>query len=65
MAQHIGTLKEDIGITKHPRMKIVWRRLRWAGHIQRTSEKRLTMKALKTEEGGRRRRGKPKYKIIS
>ena len=32
-------------------------RLRWAGHLQRMSEERLTKRLGKTEEGSRRRRG--------
>ena len=31
------------------------RRLRWAGHIQRLSEERLTKRAWETEEGDRRK----------
>ena len=49
-------LKEEIGMKKHPRMKVVGSRLRWTGHIQRMSEERLTKRTRKTKEVGRRRR---------
>ena len=42
--------------------KVVWSRLRLAGHIKRMSEERLTKRAGKTEVGGRRRRGRPKLR---
>ena len=52
-------LRGEIRMKKHPRVKVVGRRLRWTGHIQRMSVERLTKRARKTEEGGRRRRGRP------
>ena len=36
------------------KMKVVGNRLRWAGHVQRISGR--------TEEGGRKRRGRPKLR---
>ena len=42
--------------------KVVGSRLRWAGHIQRMSEERLTKRERKTEEDDRRRRGRPKLR---
>ena len=53
-----------IRMKKHPRMKVVVSRLRWAGHIQRMSEERLRKRAWKTEETGRRRRGRAKLRWI-
>ena len=44
---------------KHLKMKVAGRRMRWAGHVQRLGEDRLSKRALKAEEGGRRR-GRPK-----
>ena len=52
-------LKEENGIKKHLRMKVVGNRLRKAGHIQRMSEDILIKRTWKTEEGGTRRRRKP------
>ena len=37
-------------------MKVAEKRMRWAGHVQRMGEDRLSKIAWKTEEGGRRRR---------
>ena len=39
-------------------MKVVGRRLRWAGNLQRMSGERLTERAWETEEGGKKRRGR-------
>ena len=47
----MGELKEEIGMEGHLRMKVVGRRLRWAGHVQRMSEERLTKRTWETEEG--------------
>ena len=44
---------------KHLKMKVAGSRMRWAGHVQRMDEERLSKRALKAEEGGRRRRGRP------
>ena len=61
--------KEDEGIErrdwhekKHLKMKVAGIRMRWAGHVQRMSEDRLSKRALKAEEDGRRRRGRPKLR---
>ena len=43
-------------------MKVAGIRVRWAGHVQRMSEDRLSKRALKAKEGGRRRRGRPKLR---
>ena len=51
----MGELREETGMKKHPRMKVVGSRLGWTGHIQRMNEGRLTKRAWKTEESGRRR----------
>ena len=34
-------LREEIGMEKHIRMKVVGSRQRWAGHIRKTSEERI------------------------
>ena len=47
---------------KHLKMKVVGSRMRWAGHVQRMSEDRLSKRAWKAEEGGRRRRGRSKLR---
>ena len=47
---------------RHLRMKVVEIRLRWAGHTQGMNEERLTKRAWKTEQGGRRRTGRPKLR---
>ena len=60
--------KEDEGIErrdwhekkKHLKTKLVGSRMRRAG--QRMGEDRLSKRAWKTEEGGRRRRGRPKLR---
>ena len=36
--------------------------MRWAGHVQRMGEDRLSKRAGKAEEGGRRRKGRPKLR---
>ena len=41
-------------------MKVAGRRMRWAGHVQRMGEDRLSKRTWKVEEGGRSRRGRPK-----
>ena len=43
-------------------MYVVCRKLRWAGHVQRMSEERLTTSTWKTEESSRKRRGRPKLR---
>ena len=60
-------LRETIGMKKHLKMKVVGSRMRWAGHVQRNGENRLSTRAWKAEEGGRRRRGRSKCdgKIVS
>ena len=55
-------LREEIGMKKHPKMKVAGSRMRWAGHVQRMGEDRLSKRAWKAEEGGRRRRGRPKLR---
>ena len=52
-------LREEIGMKKHLKMKVAGSRMRWAGHVQRMGEDRLSKRAWKAEEGGRRR-GRPK-----
>ena len=39
--------REEIGMNKHHRMKVVGSRLRWAGHTERMNEERLTKRAWK------------------
>ena len=51
-------LREDIGMM----MKVVRSRMRWAGHVLRMGEDRLSKRAWKAEEGGRRRTGRPKLR---
>ena len=53
-------LREEIGMKKHIKMKVVGSIMRWAGHVQRMGEERLLKRAWKAEEGGERRRGRPK-----
>ena len=36
--------------------------MRWAGHVQRMRKDRLSKRAWKAEEGGRRIRGRPKLR---
>ena len=55
-------LREEIGRKKHLKMKVAGSRMRWAGHVQRMGEDRLLKRAWKAEEGGRRRRGRPKLR---
>lgn len=45
---------------KNLRMQVAGSTLRWPGHTQRKSEDRLTERARKTGEGGRKRKGGPK-----
>ena len=54
-------LRDEIGIKKHLKMKVVGSRMRWAGHVQRMDEDRLSKRAWKAEEGDRRR-GRPKLR---
>ena len=35
-------LREEIGMKKHLKRKVVGSRMRWAGHVQRISEDRLS-----------------------
>ena len=55
-------LREEIGMKKHLKMKVPGSRMRWAGHVQIMGEDRLSKRAWKAEEGGRRRRGKTKLR---
>ena len=50
-------LIEEIGKKKTPKNEIS--RMRWAGHVQKRDENKLTKRAWKAEEGCRKRRGKP------
>ena len=43
-------LREEIGMKKHLKMKVAGSRMRWAGHVQRMSEDRLSKRAWKAEE---------------
>ena len=45
---------------KHLKTKVAGSRMRWAGHVQRMGEDRLSKREWKAEEGGRRKRGRPK-----
>ena len=56
----MGEIRENIGMKKPLRKKVVGSRLQWAGHIQGMSEERLKKRAWKTEEGGRRKKGRSK-----
>ena len=47
---------------KTPKMKVAGSRMKWSGHVQRMGEDRLSKRAWKAEEGGRRRRGRPKLR---
>ena len=49
-------------MTKHLEMKVAGSRMRLAGHVQRMGEYRLSKRVWKAEEGGRRRRGRPKLR---
>ena len=50
-------LREEICMKKkHLKMKVVGSRMRWAGHVQRMGEDRLSKRGWKAEEGGRRRK---------
>ena len=53
-------LRKEIGMKKHLKIKVVGSRMRWAGHVQRMGEDRLSKRAWKAEEGDRRRSGRPK-----
>ena len=55
-------LREETGMKKHLKVKAVGSRMRWAGHVQRMGEDRLSKRAWEAEEGGRRRRGRPKLR---
>lgn len=45
-------------LTKHLKIRVIGSRLQWAGHGERISEERWTDRALETERGSRRRRGR-------
>ena len=45
-------LREEIGMKKHPRKTGVGNRLRWAGHVHRMNEDRLTKRAWQIEKNG-------------
>ena len=55
-------LRVEIVMKKHLKMKVAGSRMRWTGHVQRMGEDRLSKRAWKAEEGGRRRRGRPKLR---
>ena len=59
----IKELREEIGtnMKKHLMMKVAGSTTRWAGHMQRMGEHRLSKRAWKAEEGGRRS-GRPKLR---
>ena len=42
--------RKEIGMKKHLKIKVVGSRTRWAGHVQRMGEDRLSKRAWKTEE---------------
>ena len=44
-------VREEIGIKRHPRMKVAGSRLRWTGHVQRMSEERLTKRTGRSRKG--------------
>ena len=56
-----GNFKE-MGMKKHLGLKVAGSRVRWVGHPQRMWEERLTKRAWKTKEGGKRRRGRSELK---
>ena len=55
-------LREEIGMKIHLKMKVAGSRMRWERYVQRMGEDRLSKRAWKAEEGGRRRRGRPKLR---
>ena len=44
--------REEVGMKKHLKMKVVGSSMRWAAHVQRMSEDRLSKRAWKA--GGKR-----------
>ena len=55
-------LREEIGMKKHLKMKVAGSKMRWAGHVQRMGEDRLSKRSWKAEEGGGRGRPKLRWK---
>ena len=47
----MGQLREEIGIKKHLRMKLVRSKLLWARHIKRTNDDRLTKRTWENRIG--------------
>ena len=43
-------LRKDIGMKKHLKIKVVGSRMRWAGHVQRTGEDRLSKRQKKKKK---------------
>ena len=43
-------LREEIGMKKQLKMKVAGSRMRWAGHVQRMGEDRLSKRAEEEEE---------------
>ena len=55
-------LREEIGLRKNLKGRIVEKRLKWTGHVERMAEDRLTKRGDAHGEEGRRRRGRPRLR---
>ena len=55
-------LRVEVGVKESLTRKLVWSRLRWAGHVERMEGVRLTKRADALGVEGRRRRGRPRLR---
>ena len=52
----------DGGAEELGRERLVWRRLQWAGHVERMADDRLPKRAAELREQSRRRRGRSRLR---
>ena len=53
-------LREETGMTKHLKMKVVGSRTRWAGHVQRMGKDRMSKKSMESRRGWQKKKRKTK-----
>ena len=60
--RRMDELREEVGIQKCLMGRLVKSRMKWAGHVERMKEDRLTRMAYVHQERGKRKRGRPRMR---
>ena len=57
-------VRERVGVTEKMSKRINRKVLKWFGHVERMGDERLTKKVYKSEVGGERGVGRPRFRWI-